>query len=115
MAENIKMEDMSREDTRALEETPEEGETRFDDNLLDPNRGIQIIDTSVPNARRDVGVFKRAYTQDKKDFLRDNLDIRLNKNDGPSSTLLFDSIELTMSADLNGMRFKGTKIIVYKD
>lgn len=120
--ENIEMRDLDRVPGEAPEEGAK-GETSFGDNPLleqrpDPNRSIQVIDTSVPNITRDVGTFKRAYTQDKKDVLQKNLGIALNKTDSPSSKTLFGNIELTMSKDhkkVNRVKSKGTKIVVYKD
>ncbi|CAB3985783.1 uncharacterized transposon-derived, partial [Paramuricea clavata] len=48
-----------------------------------------------------LGVMKRAYTLDKKDFLKRELGVNINKGDGPSSTIIFDKMKLTMSRSLS--------------
>ena len=39
----------------------------------------------IPNLKKDAGVMKRAYTEDKKNLLRE-LNINANKGDGPSAS-----------------------------
>ena len=55
---------------------------------------------------------------DRKIFLKNALNVSLNKGDGPNSTTLFDNLQLTndqRSGKNNGAKYKGTKIIVVKD
>ncbi|CAB3990300.1 integrase core domain-containing [Paramuricea clavata] len=73
---------------------------------------------STPNIRRDAGVMKRAYTLDKKDFLKRELGVNINKGDGPSSTIIFDKMKLTVNkagTKINGATFKDVKIIISKN
>ncbi|CAB3982835.1 Hypothetical predicted protein [Paramuricea clavata] len=73
---------------------------------------------STPNIRRDAGVMKRAYTLDKKDFLKRKLGVNINKGDGPSSTIIFDKMKLTVNkagTKINGATFKDVKIIISKN
>ncbi|CAB4035869.1 Hypothetical predicted protein, partial [Paramuricea clavata] len=73
---------------------------------------------STPNIRRDAAVMKRAHTLDKKDFLRKELGVNINKGDGPSSTIIFDKMKLTENKDgtkISGATFKDVKIIISKN
>ena len=73
------------------EEEPEEQqeqETNIDDNWRD--QSIVIIDTSnpdaeIPNPKKDAGVIRRAYTEDKKSLLTE-MGVNINKGDGPSKS-----------------------------
>ena len=61
---------------------------------------------------------KRIFTRDRKKFLKNALNVSLNKGDGPNSTTLFDNLQFTndqRSGNNNGAKYKGVKIIVVKD
>ena len=116
MAENIDLNDMNRVDDFEEERAVEEETSFIEDNPRD--QSMIIIDPSVPNVRRDVGVFRRAYTQDKKYFLRKELGVNINKGDGPNSSIVIDKMELTLTKDrtkVNGVRCNGVKVTVLKD
>ena len=107
---------------RQEEEQQQQGaqqETNIDDDDW-RDQGIVIIDTSnpdaeIPNPRKDVGVIRRAYTEDKKSFLRE-MGININKGDGPSAKVVFEKIKLTTNRKgrANGAEYDGTRIIVQK-
>ncbi|CAB3987044.1 integrase core domain-containing [Paramuricea clavata] len=129
---DIELEETNRDNDREAEEagTVEE-ETSFIDNddgrrdesILIPIGFNPDVDgsrpsSSTPNIRRDVGVMKRAYTLDKKDFLKRELGVNINKGDGPSSTIIFDKMKLTVNkagTKINGATFKDVKIIISKN
>ena len=127
---DIELDETNRVDDREAEEagTAEEETSFIDDNgRLDESILIPVgfnpdIDGSrpsgsTPNIRRDVGVMKRAYTLDKKDFLKKELGVNINKGDGPSSTIIFDKMKLTVNntgTKINGATFKDVKIIISK-
>ena len=100
------------------EEEPEEQqeeETNIDNDWRDES--IIIIDTSnpdagIPNPRKDAGVIKRAYTEDKKSLLRE-MNININKGEGPS---IFKRLKVTVNrkGKVNGGEFDGVRIIVQK-
>ena len=50
----------------------------------------------IPNPRRDAGVMKRAYTEDKKNLLGE-LNINIRKRDGPNAKSLFERIKMTVN------------------
>ena len=68
----------------------------------------------IPNARRNAGAMRRAYTTDVKDLLREFLGINVNKKDGKNSESLIERIKLTVNQkrEVNGAEFDGVKIIV---
>ena len=79
-----------------------------------------IIDTSnpdaeIPNLRKDAGVIRRAYTEDKKSLFRE-MGININKGDGPSAKAVFEKIKVTVNRKgrVNGAEYDGTRIIVQK-
>ena len=79
-----------------------------------------IIDTSnpdaeIPNPRKDAGVIRRAYTEDKKSLLRE-MGININKGDGPSAKAVFEKLKVTVNKKgrVNGAEYDGTRIIVQK-
>ncbi|CAB3978151.1 Hypothetical predicted protein [Paramuricea clavata] len=96
---------------------------RLDESILIPvgfNPGVDGSrpSGSTPNIRRDAGVMKRAYTLDKKDFLKRELGVNINKGDGPSSTIIFDKMKLTVNkagTKINGATFRDVKIIISKN
>ena len=115
------------------EEEPEEQEeeTNVDTDWRDES--IIIIDTSNPdatgtvrgdldamkNADRElgkrIGAKNRTYTESKKSLLRE-MDVNINKNDGPFAKTIFERLRLTMNRKgmYNGAEFDGVKIIVQK-
>jgi hypothetical protein len=128
---DIELDETNRVDDREVEEagTAEE-ETSFidddgrrDESILIPIGFNPDVDGSrpsgsTPNIRRDVGVMKRAYTLDKKDFLKNELGVNINKGDGPSSTTIFDKMKLTENkagTKLNGATFKDVEIVISKN
>ena len=123
--DDIDLDEMNRDNDReAVEAETAEEETSFIDNdrRLDESILIPIDGSrpsgSTPNIRRDVGVMKRSYTLDKKDFLKTELGVNINKGDGPSSTIIFDKMKLTVNkarTKINGATFKDVKIIISKN
>ena len=84
------------------------------------DQSIVIIDTSnpdakIPNPRKDAGVIRRAYTEDKKSLLRE-MGININKGDGPSAKAVFEKLKVTINRKgrVNGAEYDGTRIIVQK-
>ena len=84
-----------------------EEETNIDDDWRD--QSIVIIDTSnpdaeIPNPRKDAGVIRRAYTEDKRSLLRE-IGININKGDGPSAKAVFEKLKVTIDRKgrVNGM------------
>jgi hypothetical protein len=128
---DIELDETNRVDDHEAEEagTAEEetslidDDGRHDESILIPvgfNPGVDGSrpSGSTPNIGRDVGVMKRAYTLDKKDFLKKELGININKGDGPSSTIIFDKMKLTVNkagTKINGATFKDVKIIISKN
>ena len=85
-----------------------------DDSILVP-QGFNPDLGDIPDDPRGL---KRVFTGDRKIFLKNALDVSLNKGDGPNSTIIFDNLQLTndqRSGKNNGAKFKGVKIIVIKD
>ena len=103
------------------EEEPEEQqeqETHIDNDWRD--QSIVIIDTSnpdaeIPNPKKDAAVIRRAYTEDKKSLLRE-MDVNINKGDGPSAKAMFEKLKVTVNrkGKVNGAEFGGVRIIVQK-
>ena len=58
---------------------------------------------------------RRAYTEDKKNILRE-LNINVNKGDGPSARSLFGRLKVTVNrkGKINGAEFDGVRIIVQR-
>ena len=116
------MDDIELDNLDKPEEEPEEQqeqETNIDDDNWRDQR-IVIIDTSnpdagIPNLRKDAGVIKRAYPEDKKSLLRE-MGININKGDGPSAKAVFKKLKVTVNRKgrVNGAEYDGTKIIVQK-
>ena len=120
----LEAEDLA-EDDEGDEETNLDDENEnleWDDSILVPS-GSQGFSPDqdwgpqgdIPNVLRGL---KRTITQDKKIFLKNALDVSLNKGDGPNSTIIFDNLQLTndlRSGKNNGAKYKGVKIIVTKD
>ena len=81
----------------------------------DPYWGREAPQGDIPNVLR---CLKRTITQDRKIFLKNALDVSLNKGDGPNSATIFDNLQLTndlRSGKNNGAKYKGVKIIVMND
>ena len=107
-------------DDRPEEEEPEQQEEET--NVGNDWRGqsIVIIDTSnpdaeIPNPKKDAAVIRRAYTEDKKGLLRE-IDVNINKGDGPSAKTIFEKLKVTVNRKVrvNGAEFDGVRIIVQK-
>ena len=100
------------------EEDRKEEETPFDDNEW-RNERIVVIDRSnpnaIPNSRRDADAIRRAYTEDKKNLLRE-MNININKADGLSAKTVFEKLKVTVNrkGKVNGAEYDGTRIIVQK-
>ena len=115
------MDDIDLDNLDKPEEEPEEQqeqETNIDDDWRD--QSIVIIDTSnpdaeIPNPRKDAGVIRRAYTEDKKSLLR-GMGININKGDGPSAKAVFEKLKVTVNRKgrVNGAEYDSTRIIVQK-
>ena len=73
------------------------------------------LGTNIPNPRKDASVIRRAYTEDKKNLLKE-LGISLNKGDGPFAKNVFEKLKVTVNSKgkVNGAEFDGIKIIVQK-
>ena len=124
--ENIELEEITQtEESEAGEEETNLGGTddlEWDNTQDDPNQSISVPQGfnpdlgEAPEAPR--GFMKRIFTHDRKIFLKNALNVSLNKGDGPNSTTLFDNLQLTndqRTAKNNGAKYKGVKIIVVKD
>ena len=89
--------------------------------IRDPNVSITVPQGFNPDIERVPEApkgMKRIFTNDRKIFLKNALNVSLNKGDSPNSTTLFDNLQLTndqCSKENNGAKYKGTKIIVVKD
>ena len=91
-----------------------------------PNQSISVPQGLNPDlgeapeapSGADVGSMKRVFTRDRKIFLKNALNVSLNKGDGPNSTILFDNLQLTndqRTGKNNGAKYKGVKILILKD
>ena len=97
------MDDIEQDNLDKPEEEPEEQqeqETNIDDDNW-RDQSIVIIDTSnpdaeIPNPRKDAGVIRRAYTEDKRSLLRE-MGININKGDEPSAKGVFEKLKVTVS------------------
>ena len=73
-------------------------ETNIDDDWR--NESIVVIDMSnpdaMPNLRKDAGVIRKAYTEDKKSLLRE-MNMNINKGDGPSAKAVFEKLKVTVN------------------
>ena len=69
--------------------------------------------SEIPNSKKDAGVMRRPYTEDKKNLLRE-LNINVNKGDGTSARSLFERLKVTVNrkGKINGAEFDGVRIIV---
>ena len=116
------MDDIELDNLDKPEEEPEgqqEQETNIDnDDWRD--QSIVIIDTSnpdaeIPNPRKEAGVIKKAYTEDKKSLLRE-MGININKGDEPYAKAVSEKLEVTVNRKgrVNGAEYDGTRIIVQK-
>ena len=122
--ENIELEEIT-----LIENDDEVGqeETNLDDlewdNTQDvPNQSIPVPQGFNPDLgeapEAPSGSMKRVFTRDRKIFLKNALNVSMNKGDGPNSTTLFDNLQLTndqRTGNNNGAKYKGVKIIVVKD
>ena len=88
----------------------------LDTDRREANEGAEGLDAAeLPNPKKDVGVMRRAYTADKKSLLRE-LNINVNKGDGPAAYSLFEKLKVTVNrrGKVNGAEYDGTKIIVQR-
>ena len=129
IGENEEIELQELEEAEDEEEIGGTEETNLDDLEWDStelSKASRASSSSNPSAvTPDLGPppskpsgLKRIFTRDRKIFLKNGLNVSLNKGDGPNSTTLFDNLQLTndqRSRKNNGARFKGVKIIVVKD
>ena len=124
MAEAIEMNGLDPiEETNKTPPEDEEASLIDDDNPLDTSIPVLIglkpeFIGTAPNVGRDVGVMRTSFVHEKKNFLKEALKVNLNKGDGPSSTILYDTLELTRGQKTgknNGAKFKGVKIIILKN
>ena len=105
---------------------PEEGEEETNTDWRD--EGVIIMSGFNPEIRQGLeeekqadrelgkiqGVRNRGYTEDKKNLKE--LDIFLNKGDGPFAKSVFEKLKVTVNSKgkVNGAEFDGVKIIVQK-
>ena len=129
IGENEEIELRELEEMEDEEEIGGTEETNLDDLEWDPtelSKASRASSSSNPSTvTPDLGPppnkpsgSKRIFTRDRKIFLKNALNVSLNKGDGPNSTTLFDNLQLSndqQSGKNNGARFKGVKIIVVKD
>ena len=137
--DNIEMKDLDRlkeveRETEAEEETNVDDDDRDEllerkkqnlrsggERIRDPNVSITVpqgFNPDIEGVPETPKGLKRIFTNDRKVFLKNALNVSLNKGDGPNSTTLFDNLQLTndqRSGKNNGAKYKGTKIIVVKD
>ena len=123
MDEDIELDNLG-EDRPIEPEEGEEEETNIDDDWRDESVIIiggfnpdirQGLDTNIPNPRKDVSVIRRAYTEYKKNLLRE-LGIFLKKGDGPSAKSVFEKLKVTVNrkGKVDGAEFDGVNVIVQK-
>ena len=115
--DNIELDNLDKPEEEPEEQ--QEQETNIDDDDW-RDQSIVIIETSnldaeIPNPRKDAGVIRRAYTEDKKS-LRREIGININKGDGPSAKAVFKKLKVTVNRKgrVNGAEYDGTRIIVQK-
>ena len=109
----INIDDIEMDNLDKPEEEPEgqqEQETNIDDDDW-RDQSIVIIDTSnpdseIPNLKKDAGVIRRTYTEDKKSLLRE-MGININKGDGPSAKAVFDGTRIIVQ--------KGKRLVYTED
>ena len=124
--ENIELEEITQiEESEAEANEAGEEQTNLDD-INEQNESISVPQGFNPDlgeapeapSGANVGLMKRVFTRDRKIFLKNALNVSLNKGDGPNSTILFDNLQLTngqRTGKNNGAKYKGVKIIVVKD
>ena len=81
----------------------------------DPLKGLEAERRADRELGVGLGVKKRAYTEDKKNLLRD-LNINVNKGDGPSARSLLERLKVTVNRKgrINGAELDGVRIIVQR-
>ena len=90
MAEVIEMGDL-KPDEKA-EETNFMDDNDSNNPIDDKNAAKPFrFNPNIPNVGKDVGVMRRAFTRDKKNFLKEVFQKNFEKGDGPNSTILFDN------------------------
>ena len=110
-------------ENRIPEEEEDEEETNMDwrdESIIEFNPEIRQGLEEEKQADRELGkiqgVRNRGYTEDKKNLLKE-LDISLNKGDGPFAKSVFEKLKVTVNrkGKVNGAEFDGVKIIVQKE
>ena len=113
---DIELDDFG-EDRREKPPKDDREETAFDDGWRDES--ILDFDDNpggeIPNPKKDAGLMRRAYTEDKKSLLKE-LNINVNKGDGPSARSPFERLKVTVNrkGKINGAEFDGVRIIVQR-
>ena len=129
MADNIELNEIGDRNEPAEDEVEEEetdlggtDDLEWDNTQDDPNQSISVPQGFNPDLgeapEAPSGSMKRVFTRDRKIFLKNALNVSMNKGDGPNSTTLFDNLQLTndqRTGNNNGAKYKGVKIIVVKD
>ena len=123
--ENIELEEITQiEESETDEAGTEEANLGGTDDLTqdESNQSIFVPQGFSPDLGEapegPSSFMKRIFTRDRKIFLKNALNVSLNKGDGPNSTTLFDNLQLTndqRTGNNNGAKYKGVKIIVVKD
>ena len=109
-------------ENRVLEEEEGEEETSTDwrdESIIEFNPEIRQGLEEERQADRELGkiqgIRNHGYTEDKKNLLKE-LDISLNKGDGPFAKNVFEKLKVTVNSKgkVNGAEFDRIKIIVQK-
>ena len=115
---DIELDNLDRQDEEEEQQEAQQETNVDDDDWRD--QSIVIIGTSNPDAeilnpRKDAGVSRRAYTEDKKSLLRE-IGININTGDGPSANAVFEKLKVTVNRKgrVNGAEYDATRIIVQK-
>ena len=117
MADIHELDNLDRQEEEQQQETQQETNIDHDDWR---DQSIVSIETSnpdaeIPNPRKDAGVIRTAYTEDKKSLLGE-IGININKGDGPSAKAVFEKLKVTINRKgrVNGAEYDGIRIIVQK-
>ena len=120
MDEGIELDNLGEDEPVEPEEGEEETNMGWrEESIIEFNPEIRQGLEEEKQADRELGkiqgVRNRAYTEDKKNLLRE-LGIYLNKGDGPFAKSIFEKLKITVNSKgkVNGAEFDGIKIIVQK-
>ena len=114
---DIELDDFGDREEQPPEDGREDQETAFDDDWRDES--ILDFDDNpggeIPNPKEDGGMMRRAYMEGKKSLLKE-LNINVNKDDGPSARSLFERLKVTVNrkGKINGAEFDGVTIIAQR-